>query len=185
MNDALVKIPAELFTQAESSHFEGTLDLPVLESGPDEYRFETPISWDAEITNTGDALLVMGHASAIAKTLCSRCLEDVEYNLEGDIEGYFLINEESSAPDDMEGDEFDTLPENHVIDMTPLIGAALIMDMPRIPLCSDDCKGLCPRCGVNLNEGPCGCGVDEELEAFDEAKNPFSVLKGISFGDEN
>ena len=179
MNDASIKIPAELFAQAESSHFEGTLDLPTLESGPDEYRFVGPIEWSAEVTNTGDAFLVMGRAKGVAKTLCARCLEDVEYSLEGDIEGYFLISEETAAPDDMEDDEFDVLPENHVIDMVPLIGAALIMDMPRIPLCSDDCKGLCPQCGANLNEGPCGCGADEELEAFEEAKNPFAVLKNL------
>ena len=180
MNDATIKIPAELFAPAESSHFEGELDIPMLAAGPDEYRFNAPIVWDAEVTNTGDALLIMGKASGIAATQCARCLDDVEYDLEGDIEGYFLINDESAAPDDMEDDEFDVLPESHIVDMTPLICAALLVDVPEPPLCSDDCRGLCPQCGANLNDGDCGC-VDEEAGAFEEAKNPFAVLKGLTF----
>ncbi len=180
MNDATIKIPAELFAIAESSHFEGQLKFDVLMAGFDEYRFSTPVTWDVEVTNTGDALLIMGRAYGVASTQCARCLEDVEYDLDGSIEGYFLINDESAVPDDMEGDEFDVLPENHIIDLAPLIEAALIVDAPEIPLCSGDCKGLCPECGANLNDGDCGC-KNEELEEFEEAKNPFSVLKGLPF----
>ena len=61
----------------------------------------------------------------------------------------------------MEGDEFDFLPDNRKIDLVPLIVAALLLEVPLVPLCDDDCKGLCPQCGANLNEGPCGCSRDE------------------------
>lgn len=135
-----------------------------------------------EATNTGDAILVQGTAAGDATTQCARCLEDVTYGLEGDIEGYFLIGgeEEAETPEDMEGDEFDFLPDNRKIDLVPLIVAALLLEVPLVPLCDDDCKGLCPQCGANLNEGPCGCSRDEaDVEA-----SPFAALKNFDFGDQ-
>ena len=52
--------------------------------------------------------------------------------------------------------------------------------MPLVPLCDDDCKGICPDCGADLNEGPCSCGETDDGEE-DGAKNPFSVLKNFPF----
>ena len=134
------------------------------------------------VANTGDAILIQGTAAGDAATQCARCLEDVTYGLEGDIEGYFLVGgeEEAETPEDMEGDEFDFLPDNRKIDLVPLIVAALLLEVPLVPLCDDDCKGLCPQCGANLNEGPCGCSRDEaDVEA-----SPFAALKNFDFGDK-
>ncbi|MFR1639226.1 MAG: YceD family protein [Eggerthellaceae bacterium] len=73
------------------------------------------------------------------------------------------------------------LPDDHVIDLEPLVKAALLLEFPLVPLCDEDCKGLCASCGANLNEGPCECAPDEE---GDEAPpNPFSVLKDFPFGE--
>ncbi len=169
-NPAIIHIPDELFETAESRHFEGELSLAELAAGPDTYRFDGPVSWAVDVTNTGEALLVMGQASARALTGCARCLEDVPYDLEGDIEGYFIVGgEEGAAPDDLEGDEFEYLPENRVIDMTPLIEQALLLD---------DCKGICPRCGANLNEGPCSCA-----EAAPVEDGPFAALRNLKLED--
>ena len=179
MGDTHIKIPAELFAIAESSHFEGTWDAEILEAGPDDYRFQEPVAWGIDVTNTGEALLVQGRAEANAVTACARCLEDVPCVLEGDIQGYFLLHEEAPAPDDLDDDEFDVLPADHIIDLEPLIAAALLMDVFDVPLCKDDCLGLCPSCGANLNEGPCECGGDETLAEFEEAANPFAVLKNL------
>ena len=153
---AIIAIPEALLETAATRHFEGTLDLAELAAGPDTYTFAAPVSWSVEATNTGDAILIQGTAAGDATTQCARCLEDVTYGLEGDIEGYFLIGgeEEAETPEDMEGDEFDFLPDNRKIDLVPLIVAALLLEVPLVPLCDDDCKGLCPQCGANLNEGP-------------------------------
>jgi uncharacterized protein len=186
MGSACIKIPAELFALAESSRFKGTLDLPVLEVGPDDYTFDEPIVWEVDVTNTGSAFLVEGHATASGTVACSRCLEDATYDLEGSIEGYFLIEgaDAEEEEDDDEGlaeDEFDVLPDDHIVDLEPLICAALIVDLPNMPLCRDDCAGLCPICGENLNEGDCGCGRDEALEEFDRQSNPFAALADFKF----
>lgn len=181
MEPVNIHLPQELFESAEMRHYEGQAPLAVLQAGPDTYTFAEPVEWSADITNTGGALLVMGQARANAVTQCARCLDDVSYQLEGDIEGYFLIGgEEAEAPDDLEGDEFDLVPENHVIDLAPLIEQALLLELPLVPLCDDNCKGLCPQCGANLNEGPCGCGREDRAEAPD---NPFAALKNLKFDE--
>lgn len=188
MGAADIKIPAELFVTAESSRFEGTLDLPELAVGPDTYRFEGPVDWVADVTNTGQALLVTGSAQGEAVVACSRCLEDVPWSFQGDIEGYFLLDPEDAQDfeddEDAPGeDEFDVLPADHVIDLEPLIRAALLVDAPQLPLCDEDCKGLCPSCGANLNREACDCGKGADVEEFDRAANPFSVLADLEFSD--
>lgn len=180
MNPIRIEIPKELFTPAGYKHYEGAAALEFLKLGPDLFEFKEPLAWQADITNTGGALLVTGTVEGEATCGCARCLGPVTFPVTGEIEGYFLVSPEDSVPDDMEEDEFDYLPADKAIDMTPLIQAALILEMPQVPLCSDDCKGLCPKCGANLNEGDCGCSEGEQ--AAEDAANPFAVLKDFDFG---
>ena len=185
LDNTRIKLTSELFSPAAMAHFEDELDMPVLKAGPDLYTFDGPVSWQIDVTNTGDAFLVTGTAEAKAKTACARCLEDAGFSLMGEIEGYFLIGgEDAAAPEDMDEDEFDVLPDDHVIDVHPLIVAALLLEIPLIPLCDDDCKGLCSTCGANLNEGPCGCAPGDDAD-FEMAKNPFAALAGFEFSDED
>lgn len=57
------------------------------------------------------------------------------------------------------------------LDLVPMLREQVILASPMHPLCSDQCLGLCARCGKDLNEGPCHC-------VLDEATNPFHVLRG-------
>ena len=178
MSDLKIELPDRMFEPAAFMHVDGTWDAGELVAGPDTYRFEGPVSWSADITNTGDAFLIAGTAKADAVVGCARCLEDARYTLCGEIEGYLLTGEESQAPEDMDDDEFDVLGSDRVLDMEPHLAAALLMEVPLIPLCDEDCKGLCPTCGANLNEGPCGCD-DRKVDDM----NPFSVLAGYRFDE--
>lgn len=175
-----IAIPPLLFEPAQFEHYEGVLDMPVMKAGPDLYDFSEPIAWQADITNTGDALLVSGTVETTASTACARCLESFSFPVTGEIEGYFLIASDGEAPEDMDDDEFDVLPEDKVIDMEPLIKAALLLEFPLIPLCDDDCKGICPTCGANLNEEACTC---DPAPAEEAPPNPFAALKNITFED--
>ena len=183
MESTRIHVPSELFAPAESSHFEGQVAIPVMKAGPDLYDFEEPLAWQVDISNTGDALLVTGTVEGEAKTACARCLDGFSFDVTGEIEGYYLLGSDKEAPEDMDDDEFDVLPDDQVIDLEPLIKAALMLEFPLVPLCDDDCKGLCPNCGANLNEGPCSCDPVEE-EDDGTPPNPFSVLKDFPF-DEN
>lgn len=186
MDPVVFEVPPELFVVAESSSFSGELALEVLDAGFDAYHFDGSVSWSATVTNTGDALLVMGSASAHARTQCARCLDEFPLDLEGDIEGYYLLSEGSERPEGMDDDEFEILPADHMIDLEPLIVAALLVDVPLIPLCDDDCKGLCAGCGANLNSEPCTCAADdgEELPRMSDGRiSPFAALKDLKLDE--
>lgn len=181
METTRIPIPSELFAPAESSHFEGSYTVPVLKAGPDLYDFAEPLSWQVDVTNTGDALLVTGTVEGEARTSCARCVDDFSFPVTGEVEGYFLLGADKEAPEDMDDDEFDVLPEDNVIDLEPLLNAALLLEFPLVPLCDEECKGLCPTCGANLNEGPCGCAPAEGDGGDDVPPNPFAVLKDFPF----
>ena len=184
MADTIIKLPAELFALAESSHFEGSYDLAKLAIGPDDYVFRQPLEWSVDVTNTGSAFLVSGTVTGTGSCACSRCLEEVSRDFDGNVEGYFLYgvdSDDAGLDEDIGDDEFDVLPDDHMLDLAPLLCAALRVDAPEMPLCREDCAGLCPQCGANLNDGPCGCGDDDGLAAFDREANPFSVLAEFKF----
>ena len=101
MDAVKFEVPPELFVTAESSSFAGQLNLGTLEAGPDTYRFKKPIDWNVTVSNTGDALLVMGRAHALASVPCARCLDDFDVELDGEVEGYFLLSPDDAAPEDL------------------------------------------------------------------------------------
>lgn len=177
MQPIYISIPHDLFAPAAYAHHEGTLDLEVLKAGPDLYSFTEPLTWSIDVTNTGDAFLISGTVLGSASTSCARCLEDVVVPITGEVEGYFLIEgSEEDRPEDMEEDEFDILPSDHRIDIAPLLNAAILLEFPLVPLCDNDCKGLCSHCGQNLNEGSCACVQDEDAV---DPTNPFAVLRDL------
>ncbi len=182
-NPLIIDVPAELFAPAESLSFEGTYEIGEFEFGPDTYVAAQPLRWSALVTNVGGALLVSGSIEGVVATECSRCLGEVEYDIAGELEGYLIIPGESDAPEDMDEDEFDYLPETNQLDFEPILKAAVLVDLPYVPLCSDDCKGLCPKCGSNLNDGPCGCSPEaDDVVRTDSGKpSQFAALKNFKF----
>ena len=185
MDRQCIRIPSELFAPAESSRFEGNIDLSAVETGSDVYTFSKPLAWRVDITNTGGAFLVAGTVEGEARAVCARCLDEFAFPVAGEIEGYYLIGPDSRAPEGMDDDEFDILPDDNAIDLEPLIRAALLLEFPLIPLCDDDCQGLCPACGANLNEGPCCCAAADreadEAPSGASRPHPFAALKDYTF----
>ena len=172
MDAVKFEVPPELFVITESSSFAGQLALGALEA--------------VTVTNTGDALLVMGSACGTATVACARCLDDFQVDLNGEVEGYFLLSEDGPAPEDMDDDEFEVLGADKILDLEPLIIAALLVEAPLVPLCREDCAGLCAQCGANLNEGPCACSAqpDDGLPRMSDGRvSPFAALKDLDLGE--
>lgn len=177
MRELKLEVPAALFAPAAHGHFEGTYDLAAPASNPNASSVAEPVSWSVDLTNTGDAILVTGSVEGVVATPCARCLEEARVPIVGEIEGYFLIGSAAAAPEGAD-DEFDVLPDDNMIDLASLIGAAVLLEAPLMPLCDEGCKGLCPTCGANLNEGACACSPPSGDGA---AANPFAALAGYSF----
>ena len=187
-NPLVIDVPAELFAPAESSSFEGTYDMGEFDFGPDHYQTVGTMQWNAFVSNVGGALLVTGSITGVVATECSRCLDDsrnagCEWCA---LRRILLFRANREAPEDMDEDEFDYLPESNQLDFEPILRAAVLVDLPYVPLCAEDCKGLCPQCGANLNDGPCGCKpVEDDVVRTDSGKpSQFAALKNFKFGSE-
>ena len=114
---------------------------------------------------------IRGEAAAQLHSRCCRCLEPVCVPITAEIDAEFARVEDPDDPDLY-------LFEGSKADLTDAVRDALLLEMPYRVLCSEDCKGLCPSCGRNLNLDPCTCQEDAT------AANPFSALKAIVQNNE-
>lgn len=100
----------------------------------------------------GNHMVVHGTIHTKGMYTCSRCLTPVSVDRNATLSEVY--GTEAELPDDV-------LPYNgEYIDLTETIRETLILSEPMKVLCRPDCKGLCPQCGANLNEGPCSCPTD-------------------------
>lgn len=95
-----------------------------------------------------DGVLVTGTAEADVVGECVRCLEPVSDHVGTDLQELYLYAE--AGPED---DETSRL-EGDLIDLEPVVRAAVVLALPFQPVCSDDCPGLCTQCGVALASSP-------------------------------
>lgn len=118
-------------------------------------------------------LLVNIAVSANVEGECARCLAPANLEISGEL-GYLYC---SRSAEELEGfDDFMPVEVNHfgrVIDVMPQIRESIYTLLPTKILCRDDCKGLCPVCGKNLNEGSCSC-VNDDIDPRLEALRNFS-----------
>lgn len=118
------------------------------------------------IVGASQNLSVTGEATANVVTRCSRCLEEVRFPISAKLDAEF-----TRQPDPEDPDQY--VFEASSIDLTDAIRDALTLELPLRVLCKEDCKGLCPKCGVNLNTGSCSCPKGSGKP------NPFEALKSI------
>ncbi|KPK98644.1 MAG: hypothetical protein AMJ95_03230 [Omnitrophica WOR_2 bacterium SM23_72] len=112
-----------------------TLDLET-----ETIRFSGPLTTTAAVSKVAQALSVHLALSATLRCVCSRCLNEFETKLDKKFDLHYPVKD--SEP---------------VIDLNPDIREEIIIEYPIKSLCRDECQGLCPKCGKNLNEGKCGC----------------------------
>ncbi len=104
------------------------------------------------LSRTKEGILVQGDLELGIDDECYRCLKPIERHLD-------LFIEELYAHPNQNGLEF-SIGEDAMLDLAPLIRAEAIIADSHGALCQPDCKGLCPNCGQNWNDGPCDCGAD-------------------------
>jgi uncharacterized protein len=178
MQPFIVNLHPQLIASGQVLSLAGTLDEAEYRVGLDTYSLEHGIDYDVVLTNIGDAILLTGMARATTLGECARCLSPVYLELAGEVEGYYLINQTDCPRDDLAEDEFEYVLPDETVDIAPAILAALIIETPIMILCDEDCRGLCPKCGADLNEGLCGCEGDAAVAKGDA--NPFAVLKDLN-----
>jgi uncharacterized protein len=150
----------------------------VLAQGPvREYRVEAPIAVNVSYYRAGTDLFFAGKLKAETAATCARCAEEFKTSSE---RKFRLVMAPRSVG--MDGDaalhaddlEF-SLYDGDEIDLSPLVREQLLLALPTRPLCREDCRGLCPICGINLNRGECRCETHQPDPRF-------AVLRSLKIG---
>lgn len=122
-----------------------------------------PIRVQGRVVNRAGALELSGSASTVLSLTCDRCCKPFDREMTVPLDS--LLATELENEDSV--DEI-ILLEDGAVDLDEVVSTAVILGMDMKHLCSEDCKGLCPRCGADLNLGPCDCkpDVDPRLAAL-------------------
>ncbi len=118
------------------------------------------VQGEVRLTHTDRGILVRGTLNTEVEATCSRCLDLFSCPLTLNIEEeYFPVIDVASGNSLSLPDEPGcfTIDEHHILDLAEAIRQYALLAIPMKTLCRQDCAGLCPTCGHNLNEGPCNC----------------------------
>ena len=165
-----ISVSGALANPGQTYPLEATTSLPEMEVVGDPVKFED-IVVKGEVIGSEDSVNVAATITAVAHSRCSRCLEPMTMPVTATVNENFV-----RSPDPEDPDQYEL--EGYQINLDPLVTDALLLEIPIRFLCSEDCKGLCPVCGVNRNLVSCTCheGVENE--------NPFSALKSMFNNEE-
>ena len=144
-----------------------------------EARLAGPITGHARLHRTNESIVVDGVAHIPVLLECSRCLTEFTTTLDVPLRETFYpsIDIETGLPVRLPEDETAfTIDDHHQIDLREAIRQNLVLALPIQPLCREDCKGLCPECGRDLNVEP----HTNETEARDER---FAALRQLLEAD--
>ncbi len=155
------------------------LDAALSGDGPASFTAAGPAKLAAHLEKIEGGVLLRAHSSPRLSTACRRCLKPVELTVPLDFSlslvpraslSHRLAGDEGGAPVDAQekGPRGSFDPDNvdqetfdgHAVELDRLVREQLLLALPMDALCRDECKGLCPSCGQDLNERSCGCKAD-------------------------
>jgi uncharacterized protein len=141
---------------------ESAEDPESLRLAADMYRFETPVHVYLSVQKSDNEVVLSGRVATHAVATCARCLEEFELGIDETLRRVAnVVAEDTGDPD------FVLLPMSlPVWDLSEVLREVVVLALPQNPVCRDDCRGLCPGCGVNLNDGTCSCRRTESQGAL-------------------
>ena len=176
-----IQVLPKLTNTGSSERVQGLLPLTSIDVGFRHFDVAEGIGYDALLTNTSEAILLNGTATASLSTNCDRCLEKAELNLSGEIQGYYLF-EPLEAPEEGKLEAYELVDPAGRIDIAPPVLAAIVYELPPVALCKPDCQGLLDQNPLSSQTAPV-----EESELESEVINPlspFAALKDFPFEEE-
>lgn len=132
--------------------FSETLDFSDMQFG-DCFPVTEPVRAVGDVKNEAGVLLLNGEITTRLHGICDRCAKPFERALAIPVHAVLETDPDSSDPDDLW--TFEVTGDQ--ADLEEIIRTAFVLNMDSKLLCREDCKGLCFRCGADLNRGPCGC----------------------------
>ncbi len=113
---------------------------------------------NGEVSKSGNTIVIDFTIKGEIEYECARCLDSVFRNFEKQLHKTVI----RTSPMDSEDEDW-YLSEDHLLNLDQIVVDEIVMDLPYQTVCSKDCKGLCPNCGVDLNHETCSC-KDEKID---------------------
>ena len=147
-------------------------DEPLLD--PDGGKLGT-VDGDLRLTKTARGIWVSGSVDIQVSDTCSRCLKAIEYTVPAEVDDEYLpqvdlITGQKVRHDNEVDADTNSIDEHHELDLTETLRQYRLAGLPLAALCKEDCKGICPQCGVDLNEETHDCvpEIDPRWEKLKE-----------------
>ena len=126
----------------------------------EEFRLVAPVEFSADVRKDAEKVRLVGRVKTALQVACSRCLEPFTVPVDAPFDLLFLPAEHEAEAAEREIEDDDVGVSHYrddVIDLGEVMREQFFLALPMKPLCQDDCRGLCPVCGINRNTGTCTC----------------------------
>ncbi len=159
--------------QSPRERFDFTYPPSALDTTDDEFDVVEPMRLELEVQKAGsasrrghqdgmqgDRLRLAGHARTTLEVICGRCLEPYRIPIDAAFDLSYIPQTDNTGEGEREIQDDDLSTAYYKaegIDLSELLREQFYLALPMKPLCSEDCKGLCPQCGTNLNRETCDC----------------------------
>lgn len=172
----LVNLTSVLTSEGMTAQYDEvyTKDVFICQFGEFQIIQKSPVH--LTVCNTGIlAADLQGTFELTLQMQCDRCLEDVSQAMQLSFQRDIVIHEETEAE---QGEELSFM-EGYQLNIDELIYSEILINWPTKILCSDNCKGICNKCGQNLNHGQCGCDTFVPDPRMAAIKDIFNANKEV------
>jgi uncharacterized protein len=126
-------------------------------------RLTAPAAVTGKVKLSGNEVFVSGHVDTRAQVECDRCLQPVEAPVSADFTLEYITGSEYESSEVAELTEAEmsvAVFDGEGLDVDEIVKEQILLAVPTRMLCREDCKGICPECGIDRNTGECSCGAD-------------------------
>ncbi len=152
-------------------------NIEALAGGKLDFSMPSPVSAHLEFTRTDGNVFVAGDLKARIKLVCGRCLKEFEEAIVTSFTDFFVRGrQEEKEKEELRAEDLEiNYLTGHELDTNEIILGQISLEVPMKPLCTPVCKGLCPKCGADLNVGECKCPKDEKTDSMFASLKDFKV----------
>lgn len=166
MNPELFDVTAVLNNRTEIHPISGAIEIDEFVVGDEVFKPLSPAQYSLDLSYVGEGILASGSIDFEVQATCVRCLVEFPLVIHADVD--ILFYNQPTLDDD--GDPLPHIDDEGRIALIDELIQSLIVEAPFCPVHDPECKGLCAKCGCDLNESACGCADEIDMS------NPFALL---------
>lgn len=140
-------------------------DDPIWEGA--DLALAEPLRVDLRAHSVGEGILVRGRMRTRLELECRRCLTPVEQVVDIDVDLLYEPLADESEEVELSGEVYPLPPRGDQIDLRPALREQLLLQVPDYVVCEEGCRGLCPKCGTDLNRATCSCVPEADPSPWD------------------